>query len=104
MHTGLVEVFLRWAAVANLQRPAVLTDRHRGVSNLVQRARGAPFKPLVASFDEPRPRVAGAGHGLDAPRYPHHFGSDANLIVVEAARTGSCRIGLRRVLARSASR
>src|SRR5439155_22669454 len=53
--SGTMDVFLHWAAAANLDRPAVLTVVAAVLSNLVSNVPAVLLvKPLVASFAEPR--------------------------------------------------
>jgi len=93
-HTGLVDVLLRWAAAANLHRPAVLTIVTAVLSNLVSNVPAVLlFRPLVASFDEPRRAWLVLAMASTLAGNLTILGSVANLIVVEAARAARVEIG-----------
>jgi Na+/H+ antiporter NhaD/arsenite permease-like protein len=93
-HSGLVDVFLRWAAAANLQRPAVLTIVTAVLSNIVSNVPAVlVFKPLVASFDAPRRAWLVLAMASTLAGNLTILGSVANLIVVEAARAARVEIG-----------
>src|SRR5205809_158680 len=54
-HSGIVGVFLHWAAAADLHRPAVLTAVTAVLSNLVSNVPAVLLlKPLIGTFPEPR--------------------------------------------------
>ena len=92
-HSGLVDVFLRWAA-ANLQRPAVLTIVTAVLSNVVSNVPAVLlFKPIVASFDEPRRAWLVLAMASTLAGNLTILGSVANLIVVEAARAARVELG-----------
>ena len=93
-HTGLIDVLLRWAAAANLQRPAVLTIVTAVLSNVVSNVPAVLlFKPLVSSFDEPRRAWLVLATASTLAGNLTILGSVANLIVVEAARAARVEIG-----------
>jgi Na+/H+ antiporter NhaD/arsenite permease-like protein len=93
-HSGLVDVFLRWTAAANLQRPAVLTIVTAVLSNIVSNVPAVlVFKPLVASFDAPRRAWLVLAMASTLAGNLTILGSVANLIVVEAARAARVEIG-----------
>jgi len=93
-HTGLVDVLLRWASAANLQSPAVLTVVTALLSNVVSNVPAVLlFKPLVASFDEPRRAWLVLAMASTLAGNLTILGSVANLIVVEAARAARVEIG-----------
>jgi Na+/H+ antiporter NhaD/arsenite permease-like protein len=93
-HTGLVDVLLRWAAAANLQRPVVLTIVTAVLSNIVSNVPAVLlFKPLVTSFDEPRRAWLVLAMASTLAGNLTILGSVANLIVVEAARAARVEIG-----------
>ena len=93
-HSGLIAVLLRWAEAANLQSPAVLTLATAVLSNLVSNVPAVlVFKPLIASFDEPRRAWLVLAMASTFAGNLTILGSVANLIVVEAARAGRVEIG-----------
>jgi Na+/H+ antiporter NhaD/arsenite permease-like protein len=93
-HSGLIAVLLRWAEAANLQSPAVLTVATAVLSNLVSNVPAVlVFKPLIASFDEPRRAWLVLAMASTFAGNLTILGSVANLIVVEAARGGRVEIG-----------
>ena len=93
-HSGLIAVLLRWAEAANLQSPAVLTLATAVLSNLVSNVPAVlVFKPLIASFDEPRRAWLVLAMASTFAGNLTILGSVANLIVVEAARGGRVEIG-----------
>ena len=93
-HSGLIAVLLRWAEAANLQSPAVLTVVTAVLSNLVSNVPAVlVFKPLIASFDEPRRAWLVLAMASTFAGNLTILGSVANLIVVEAARAGRVEIG-----------
>jgi Na+/H+ antiporter NhaD/arsenite permease-like protein len=93
-HSGLIAVLLRWAEAANLQSPAVLTVATAVLSNLVSNVPAVlVFKPLIASFDEPRRAWLVLAMASTFAGNLTILGSVANLIVVEAARAGRVEIG-----------
>jgi len=93
-HSGLIDVLLRWAEAANLQSPAVLTIVTAALSNLVSNVPAVLlFKPLVATFDDPRRAWLVLAMASTFAGNLTILGSVANLIVVEAARAGGVEIG-----------
>src|SRR5207245_10012292 len=93
-HTGLVDVLLRWAAAANLHRPAVLTVVTAVLSNLVSNVPAVLlFKPLVTSFDEPRRAWLVLAMASTLAGNLTILGSVATRLVVEAARAARVEIG-----------
>lgn len=93
-HSGLVAVLLRWAEAANLQSPAVLTVVTAVLSNIVSNVPAVLlFKPLIASFDEPRRAWLVLAMASTLAGNLTIVGSVANLIVVEAARAARIDIG-----------
>ena len=93
-HSGLIDVLLRWAEAANLQSPAVLTIVTAALSNLVSNVPAVLlFKPLVATFDDPRRAWLVLALASTFAGNLTILGSVANLIVVEAARAGGVEIG-----------
>ncbi len=93
-HSGLVAVLLRWAETANLQSPAVLTVVTAVLSNIVSNVPAVLlFKPLIASFDEPRRAWLVLAMASTLAGNLTIVGSVANLIVVEAARAARIDIG-----------
>ena len=78
-----MDLFLHWAAAANLDRPAALT----AVAGVLL------VKPLVASFAEPRRGWLVLAMASTLAGNLTILGSVANLIVVETARAARVEIG-----------
>src|SRR2546425_1024662 len=92
--SGIMDVFLHWAAAANLDRPAVLTVVAAVLSNLVSNVPAVLLvKPLVASFAEPRRAWLVLAMASTLAGNLTILGSVANLIVVETARAARVEIG-----------
>src|SRR5438477_427130 len=92
--SGIMDVFLHWAAAANLDRPAVLTAVGAVLSNLVSNVPAVLLvKPLVASFAEPRRAWLVLAMASTLAGNLTILGSVANLIVVETARAARVEIG-----------
>jgi Na+/H+ antiporter NhaD/arsenite permease-like protein len=92
--SGIVDVFLHWAATANLDRPVLLTAVAVVLSNLVSNVPAVLlFKPLIASFAEPRRAWLVLAMASTLAGNLTLLGSVANLIVVETARTARVEIG-----------
>src|SRR5256886_78743 len=92
--SGIMDVFLHWAAAANLDRPAVLTVVAAALSNLVSNVPAVLLvKPLVASFAEPRRAWLVLAMASTLAGNLTILGSVANLIVVETARAARVEIG-----------
>jgi len=93
-HSGLIDVLLRWAQAANLHSPAMLTVVTAALSNLVSNVPAVLlFKPLVASFDDPRRAWLVLAMASTLAGNLTILGSVANLIVVEAARAARVEVG-----------
>src|SRR5437762_9267861 len=92
--SGAMDLFLHWAAAANLDRPAVLTVVAAVLSNLVSNVPAVLLvKPLVASFAEPRRAWLVLAMASTLAGNLTILGSVANLIVVETAR--AARVAIR---------
>src|SRR5439155_563345 len=92
--SGVMAVFLHWAAAANLDRPAVLTAVAAVLSNLVSNVPAVLLlKPLVASFAEPRRAWLVLAMASTLAGNLTILGSVANLIVVETARAARVEVG-----------
>ncbi len=92
--SGVMDLFLHWAAAANLDRPAALTAVAAVLSNLVSNVPAVLLvKPLVASFAEPRRGWLVLAMASTLAGNLTILGSVANLIVVETARAARVEIG-----------
>ncbi len=92
--SGAMDLFLHWAAAANLDRPAALTAVAAVLSNLVSNVPAVLLvKPLVASFAEPRRGWLVLAMASTLAGNLTILGSVANLIVVETARAARVEIG-----------
>ena len=92
--SGAMDLFLHWAAAANLDRPAALTAVAAVLSNLVSNVPAVLLvKPLVASFAEPRRGWLVLAMASTLAGNLTILGSVANLIVVETARVARVEIG-----------
>jgi len=92
--SGVMDLFLHWAAAANLDRPAALTAVAAVLSNLVSNVPAVLLvKPLVASFAEPRRGWLVLAMASTLAGNLTILGSVANLIVVETARVARVEIG-----------
>jgi len=93
-HSGVIDLLLQWAAAANLHRPAVLTAVTAVLSNVVSNVPAVLlFKPLVASFGEPRRAWLVLAMASTLAGNLTILGSVANLIVIETARVAGVEIG-----------
>jgi Na+/H+ antiporter NhaD/arsenite permease-like protein len=101
--SGLIHELFRWAEVANLHRPIVLTAVAAALSNLVSNVPAVLlFKSVIPGFGEPARGWLLLAMASTLAGNLTILGSVANLIVVEAARAARveisfveyCRVGV----------